>query len=170
MSYVCTCVACAYVCVCTCVASAPACAAPACAAPACAAPARAAPACAAPARGAQRLLESGFDEAPSPDPTGLAVYGRGFYFSKYAGHAHAYTGGSGCLLLAEVAVGNAETVVRRDGSARGAPSAGYDSMVVPGRRLPSQEAGAASGGGGEEFVIFDGSQVLPLCLVWYDMA
>ena len=115
-----------------------------------------------------RLLEHGFDGAP-PDPHGLGIYGRGWYFSKYATHAHHYTAGGGCVLLAEVAVGNTETVVRRDPS-RGAPSAGFDSMVVPGRRLPS--AGGLRGGGAggdvnEEYVIFDGSQAVPLCLIHY---
>ena len=72
------------------------------------------------------------------------------------------------MLLAEVAVGRAETVVRRD-AGRGAPSAGFDSIVVPGRRLPSQEEHAAGGGAvNEEYVCFDGSQALPLCLLFYD--
>ena len=118
----------------------------------------------------QQLLERGFEEVPSAegDPLGLRAFGRGFYFSKYAAHAHHYTGGSGCVLLAEVAVGNAETVVKRD-ARRGAPSPGYDSIVVPGRRLPSQ----GDGGGAEvneEYVIFDGSQALPLALIYYDHA
>ena len=64
--------------------------------------------------------------------------------------------------------------MRRDGG-RGAPSAGFDSIVVPGRRLPSQtdEEGAASARGGrfnEEYVVFDGSQALPLCLLEYSAA
>ena len=73
-------------------------------------------------------------------------------------------------MLAEVAVGNPETVVRRNAK-RGAPSEGFDSIVVPGRRLPSQEAGvmAGSSDAGEEYVVFDGSQALPLCLLWYEM-
>jgi hypothetical protein len=81
-------------------------------------------------------VAQGFDEL-LPDPLNLRVFGKGWYFSKYAAHAQHYTGGSGCVLLAEVAVGNAETVVRRD-AARGAPSAGFDSIAVPGRPLPSQ--------------------------------
>ena len=85
---------------------------------------------------------------------------------RYASHAHHYTAGSGCVLLAEVAVGYAETVVQRD-AARGAPSEGYDSIVVPGRRRPAQPA-ASVAEVNEEYVIFDGSQALPLCLLHYD--
>ena len=92
------------------------------------------------------------------------------YFTKYASRAHFYNAGGGCLLLCQVAVGNTETVMRRDGG-RGAPSAGFDSIVVPGRRLPSQtgEEGAAGGRFNEEYVIFDGSQALPLCLLEYSV-
>ena len=57
------------------------------------------------------------------------------------------------------AVGNA---------ARGAPSAGFDSIVIPGRKLPSQ---SGPGGGremNEEYVIFDGSQAVPLSLLFYE--
>ena len=116
----------------------------------------------------QHLLSSGFDEVPL-DPLGLTVYGRGWYFSKYAAHADNYTEGGGCLLLAEVAVGNAETVVRRD-PARGAPSPGYDSIVIPGRRLPSQRGiDSTSGEVNEEYVVFDGSQVMPLGLLFYNV-
>ena len=86
---------------------------------------------------------------------------------RYAAHAHHYTAGGCCLLLADVAVGNVETVVRRD-AARGAPSAGFDSIVIPGRKLPSQ---SGPGGGremNEEYVIFDGSQAVPLSLLFYE--
>lgn len=128
------------------------------------------------------------------DPLGLTVFGRGWYFSKYASHAHHYTAGGGCLLLAEVAVGNVETVVRRDAS-RGAPSAGFDSIVIPGdcdrgalraplltldglvpaltlampgRTLPSQSGVGGAREMNEEYVVFDGSQALPLCLLFYE--
>ena len=115
----------------------------------------------------QALLHHGFDDVPS-DPHGLSVYGRGLYFCKYAHHAHHYTGGSGCVLVAEVAVGNAETVIRRDASRR-APSAGYDSIVVPGRPLPSHAEGGGSAEVNEEYVLFDGTQACPLVLIHYDM-
>ena len=75
----------------------------------------------------------------------------------------------GCLLLALVAVGDTETVVRRD-ERRGAPSAGFDSVIVPGRQLPPTAARLPSGragGFGEDYLIFDGSQALPLYLVEY---
>lgn len=110
-------------------------------------------------------LQSGFHGEPPADPLGLRDYGRGWYFSKFAHHAHQYTGGSGCVMLVDVAVGNTETVVRCD-TTRVAPSAGYDSIVVPGRRLPSQERGTR--GVSEEYVIFEGAQVLPLALLFYE--
>ena len=93
------------------------------------------------------------------------------------------------MLLVQVAVGNAETVVRRD-AARGAPSSGFDSIVVPGRQLPSQLHDAREKKPGwngpkgrqtadkdrskraqvnEEYVIFDGSQARPLYLLTYEM-
>ena len=117
----------------------------------------------------QGLLQSGFQNLPT-DPHGLSVYGRGWYFSKYATHAQHYAGGDNCVLLAEVAVGNTETVVRKD-SGRGAPAAGFDSMVVPGRRLPAASGlatGRAAGEVNEEYVVFDGSQARPLCLLFFD--
>ena len=93
---------------------------------------------------------------------------------RYASRAHYYNGGCGSVLLCLVAVGNTETVMRRDCS-RGAPSSGFDSIVVPGRRLPSQAVGRGECGANpagharfnEEYVVFDGSQVLPLCLLEY---
>ena len=135
----------------------------------------------------QAILSRGFVEFPS-DALGLEVYGRGWYFTKYASHAHHYNGGSCCVLLVQVAVGNAETVVRRD-AGRGAPSTGFDSIVVPGRQLPSQLHGVRDKKPGwngpkgsqpadkdhkrspvnEEYVIFDGSQALPLYLLEYEM-
>lgn len=59
--------------------------------------------------------------------------------------------------------------MRRD-AGRGAPSAGFDSIVVPGRRLPSQASAPGSperGEVNEEYVVFDGSQALPLHLLFY---
>ena len=102
----------------------------------------------------------------------MDAFGRGWYFTKYASRAHYYNAGGGCLLLTQVAVGNTETVMRRDGS-RGAPSSGFDSIVVPGRRLPSQTAADSGTHGGrfnEEYVIFDASQAVPLCLLEYTAA
>ena len=82
------------------------------------------------------------------------------FLIRYAVYAHHYTAGGCCLFLADVAVGNVETVVRWD-AARGAPSTGFDSIVIPGRKLPSQ---SCPGGGREmnveEYVIFDGVRVV----------
>ena len=66
-------------------------------------------------------------------------------------------------------VGNTETVVKRD-ERRGAPSAGFDSVIVPGRPLPPaarHQPSRRSGGYGEDYLLFDGSQALPLYLVEY---
>ena len=116
----------------------------------------------------QKLMQRGFDSTvlePSAD------FGRGLYFSRYASSAHRFSGGAGALLLALVAVDNTETVMRPDAS-RGAPSAGYDSIVIPGRKDPScASAGGASPASArfcEEYVIFDGSQALPLYLLHYE--
>ncbi|KAL3906030.1 MAG: hypothetical protein SGPRY_010699 [Prymnesium sp.] len=130
----------------------------------------------APRKELEAVLSSGFAEVPSSS-LGLEVYGRGWY----ASHAHHYNGGDMCVLLVQVAVGNAETIVRRD-AARGAPSRGYDSIVVPGRQLPLQLAPAQGKKNGwspdndhyrspvnEEYVIFDGSQALPLYILEYEI-
>lgn len=128
-----------------------------------------------------RLLTEGFGAAEPPAQPG-GNFGRGWYFSRYASRAHCFTGGSGCLLLALVAVGNTETVVRRDGS-RGAPSPGYDSIIIPGRPLPAvasalrgpsdpavvSRGSYASAPHSEEYVIFDGSQAMPLYLLQYEV-
>jgi len=117
----------------------------------------------------QKLLEDGFDSVPLDSSSG--AYGRGWYFSKYASHAHCFSGGCGALLLALVAVGSTETVVRRNES-RGAPSDGFDSIIIPGRPLPSRapsSTGSASYGSfSQEYVIFDGSQAMPLYLLSYE--
>eukprot|EP00965_Chrysotila_dentata_P089007 2938543-Pleurochrysis_carterae.AAC.1 len=70
-----------------------------------------------------------------------STFGRGWYFSRYASYAHYFSNGSGHLLLALVAVGNTETVVRRNAS-RGAPSPGFDAIITPGRPLPSKSPSA----------------------------
>ena len=66
-------------------------------------------------------------------------------------------------------VGNTETVVKRD-ERRGAPSPGFDSVIVPGRPLPPaarHQPSRRSGGYGEDYLLFDGSQAMPLYLVEY---
>ena len=100
----------------------------------------------------------------------LHVFGRGWYFTRYASRAHHFASGAGCLLLALVAVGNTETVVKRD-ERRGAPSPGFDSVIVPGRQIPAGAGLPAGRAGGssfaEDYVIFDGSQAQPLHLLEY---
>ena len=86
---------------------------------------------------------------------------------RYAAHARHYTAGGGALLWVDVAVGNVETVVRRDAS-RGAPSAGFDSIVIPGRKLPSQGGSGGAREVNEEYVVFDGSQALPLGILLFE--
>ena len=58
-------------------------------------------------------------------------------------------------------MGNTETVVKRD-ERRGAPSPGFDSVIVPGRPLPpaaGRQPSGRAGGFGEDYLLFDGSQV-----------
>jgi hypothetical protein len=102
------------------------------------------------------------------DPLSLSDYGMGAYLSPNAGRAVRYAGGEvggwGCLLLCRVALGSTETVMQEDPE-RACPSPGYHSLVVPGRRDPSDVSGVGGGGGGEEYVIFDSSQILPLYCV-----
>ena len=50
----------------------------------------------------------------------LAIFGKGFYFSKRADKAHYYTQGGGKLLVATVAMGSCTTVITPD-RARTAP-------------------------------------------------
>lgn len=91
----------------------------------------------------------------------LAIFGKGFYFSKRADKAHYYTNGGGKLLVAIVALGSCTTVITPD-RARTAPpppsvlashEAGEDpneepaaaevalhSMLVPGRPRYIQDA------------------------------
>lgn len=115
------------------------------------------------------MLSDGFDAAPL-QRNEAHVFGRGWYFTRYASRAHHFAGGTGCLLLALVAVGQTETVVKRD-ERRGAPSPGFDSVIVPGRQLPSSATHPSGRGGGgsfsEDYIIFDGSQAQPLYLLEY---
>jgi len=125
----------------------------------------------------RKILAQGFSELEPPEQPGIITFGRGWYFSRYASRAHSFAAGSGHLLLARVAAGNIETVVRCDG-ARGAPSPGYDSIIVPGRPLPvatSARKGAHAGRSSqapapfsEEYVIFDGTQAMPLHMLKYE--
>ena len=111
----------------------------------------------------ERLLSEGF---ASSAPVEGAEFGAGWYFSKYASRAHLYNAGGSAVLLALVAIGNTETVVRRD-SRRRAPSTGYDSIIVPGRAHPFRDE-AIPGRFSEEYVVFDQSQILPLHLIEYE--
>ena len=52
-------------------------------------------------------------------------------------------------------------MVKRD-ERRGAPSPGFDSVIVPGRPLPpaaGRQPSGRAGGFGEDYLLFDGSQV-----------
>ena len=115
----------------------------------------------------ENILRDGFCDSFSPYFGG--EYGHGWYFSRYASRAHYFNDGSGALLLVQVAVGNTETVVRRD-SHRSGPSEGFDSIVVPGRPLPYQAKNVAPGRYAEEYVVFQASQIKPLHLLQYDIA
>ena len=112
-----------------------------------------------------RILAGGFDGGDVGDAYGLSTFGQGLYFTPYFSKAHHYSEGSGKVLLCLVALGNSETVVTAEAK-RDKPGKGFDSICVPGRRLPSSGLvkGSSmkpvlSGNAMEEYVIFHPSQV-----------
>lgn len=122
----------------------------------------------------EKILAEGFSMDDIGDPYGLSTYGQGFYFTPYFSKAHHYSEGSGKVLLCLVTLGNSETVVSTDPK-RAKPGKSYDSICVPGRKLPLSGSvkGAlmeeiVSGNAMEEYVVFHPAQILPMYLVSYD--
>jgi len=120
-----------------------------------------------------RILAEGFNASDIGDAYNLNTFGQGLYFTPYFSKAHYYSEGSGKVLLCLVALGNSETVVSIEAK-REKPSKGFDSICVPGRRLPlsgevkeDTMGGPASGNAMEEYVVFHPAQVLPLYLMEY---
>jgi len=158
--------------------------------------------CGAPERVASALVAGTLGKQDlAHDPCGYNTYGRALYLSRYASKAAHFCGTSKQLVIVKVALGNTETQTNEERT-RSSGSAGYHSVVVPGRRLPlspppppplpvtasvsgglyaaSLRLGAASrpavdsaqggpGQHGEEFLIFDAAQVLPLYSVAFEM-
>eukprot|EP01052_Picozoa_sp_SAG31_P002581 SAG31_NODE_92_length_26360_cov_29.601881_10_plen_343_part_00 len=139
----------------------------------------------APAAILQRYFEHGFPDVPPENDAVyggvLNKYGRAYYFSKNPGKAHHFTDGQGSLLVASVLLGHTATVIREDPNRTAPPAAGNGevqatSILVPGRRLPSQPPHESQSDltradpaalGEEEYAIFDGRQILPLYLVYF---
>ncbi|XP_052090676.1 uncharacterized protein LOC127727235 isoform X3 [Mytilus californianus] len=106
---------------------------------------------------AQDILKLGF----SSSDIVAGSYGKGLYFSKFPSRASQHSK-SGKVLLVEVGLGKVETVMKRDGQ-RQKPGAGFDSILIPGRVI--RDTGNGDSTMNEEYVIFDQSQVMPLCLI-----
>ncbi|XP_071498468.1 uncharacterized protein [Diadema antillarum] len=114
-----------------------------------------------------RIMSNGFSE----EDFSYGDYGVGLYFSEYPSVAAQFSA-FGKMLVAEVGLGNTESVVKKDRT-RVAPPIGFDSIVTPGRLSRKN----ADGGDGahesivpmdcKEYIIFDSLQVLPVCLVEY---
>ncbi|XP_071170932.1 uncharacterized protein [Mytilus edulis] len=106
---------------------------------------------------AQDILKLGF----SSSDIVAGSYGKGLYFSKFPSRASQHSK-SGKVLLVEVGLGKVETVMKRDGQ-RQKPGAGFDSILIPGRII--RDTGNGDSTMNEEYVIFEPSQVMPLCLI-----
>ena len=108
----------------------------------------------APRRRIDDICANGFR---SPD---AGEYGIGIYMSRGADRAHVWTEGARRVIYCQVAVGDAETVVRKDATR----SSGADSLCVP-ARVHAGETSAS----GEEYLVFDLARILPLAAVTYDV-
>ncbi|XP_041358936.1 uncharacterized protein LOC121375513 [Gigantopelta aegis] len=94
-------------------------------------------------------------------------YGRGLYFSKQPSTAAQFSA-LGKLLLAEVGLGTVETVIKEDRT-RKRPKDGFDSIITPGR-LGMDACGNDEFSLYQEYIVFDESQVKPICLISYQAA
>uniref|UniRef100_UPI00398EC566 uncharacterized protein n=1 Tax=Pristiophorus japonicus TaxID=55135 RepID=UPI00398EC566 len=107
----------------------------------------------------QHIIENGFSKEDFNDE----IYGQGLYFSPNASTACMFSV-PGLILVANVCIGNAETVMTKNRE-RDNPSKGFDSILVPGRLC--DKALSPSSGIAQEYVIFKPLQVLPVCLLIY---
>ncbi|XP_071117831.1 uncharacterized protein [Haliotis cracherodii] len=110
----------------------------------------------------QEILDSGFSDADFS----YGEYGRGLYFSKYPSKAAQFSAFSR-LVLVEVGLGKVETVTKQDRT-RQHCSPNFDSIITPGRLRKDDcdpEPTLL-----QEYVVFDLTQVLPLCLISYETA
>ncbi|XP_038662890.1 uncharacterized protein si:dkeyp-50b9.1 isoform X8 [Scyliorhinus canicula] len=91
------------------------------------------------------------------------IYGQGLYFSPNAATA-CMLSVPGLILVANVCIGNAETVMTKNRE-RDSPSKGFDSILVPGRLC--DEALFPNSRIAQEYVIFSPLQALPVGLLMY---
>ncbi|XP_067678316.1 uncharacterized protein [Haliotis asinina] len=110
----------------------------------------------------QEILDYGFSDADFS----YGEYGRGLYFSKYPSKAAQFSAFSK-LVLVEVGLGKVETVTKQDRT-RQQCSPNFDSIITPGRlRKDDYDPEPTLL---QEYVVFDQTQVLPLCLISYEAA
>jgi hypothetical protein len=88
------------------------------------------------------MKRGGFAQAPSEAEDPVAIYGKGFYFSKRADKAHYYSQGGGKLLVAIVAMGSCTTVITPDPKRTAPPP-----LTVPASLQGTSETPATAGGG-----------------------
>lgn len=91
-------------------------------------------------------------------------FGRGLYFSKYPSKAAQFSAHEK-ILLVEVGLGNIETVSKQDKTRKSPSSSEFDSIITPGRLHTSQGVGDMVYN--EEYIVYNISQVMPLCLISY---
>ncbi|XP_007902871.1 uncharacterized protein si:dkeyp-50b9.1 isoform X1 [Callorhinchus milii] len=107
----------------------------------------------------QLIMEEGFSEEDFTD----GIYGQGLYFSPNGFTASLFSV-PGSILVANVCIGNTETVMTKNRE-RNSPSKGFDSILVPGRLC---DAGISCGSDRtQEYVIFNQLQALPVGLLKY---
>ncbi|XP_038662883.1 uncharacterized protein si:dkeyp-50b9.1 isoform X2 [Scyliorhinus canicula] len=107
----------------------------------------------------QNIIEKGFSKEDFSD----GIYGQGLYFSPNAATA-CMLSVPGLILVANVCIGNAETVMTKNRE-RDSPSKGFDSILVPGRLC--DEALFPNSRIAQEYVIFSPLQALPVGLLMY---
>ncbi|XP_013409097.1 uncharacterized protein LOC106172764 [Lingula anatina] len=108
----------------------------------------------------QEIMKNGFSE----EDFSHGEYGRGLYFSQFPSKAAQFSA-LGKMILAEVALGKTESVLKKD-RARVFPPRGFDSIVVPGRLAPSEGAPLSGTPSlNQEYVIFDANQAVPLNMI-----
>ncbi|XP_019645466.1 PREDICTED: uncharacterized protein LOC109486192 [Branchiostoma belcheri] len=109
----------------------------------------------------KELIKYGFTEQDFSHGT----FGVGLYFSKHPSKAANFCP-LGKILLAEVVLGKTESVVKKNHTRR-TPPHGFDSVVTPGRLLPSPSG--VSMVTNQEYLVFHPDQAVPVCLIEYQI-
>ncbi|XP_078658324.1 uncharacterized protein LOC144903782 [Branchiostoma floridae x Branchiostoma belcheri] len=109
----------------------------------------------------KELIKYGFTEQDFSHGT----FGVGLYFSKHPSKAANFCP-LGKILLAEVVLGKTESVVKKNHTRRTPPN-GFDSVVTPGRLLPSPSG--VSMVTNQEYLVFHPDQAVPVCLIEYQI-